>query len=60
MWQQWVNALLGLWVIALAFLGLSSEAQMWTLAVTGLVIGGLAMWGAVSHEQMVEYREQMT
>lgn len=60
MWQQWINALLGLWVLAIAFLGFSGDALMWTLAVTGLAIAVLGVWGAMQDEQMTEYRERMT
>lgn len=46
MWQQWVNAILGLWVIAIPFTGLAGSALMWTLVVTGLVVAVLGFWGA--------------
>lgn len=45
MWQQWVNGILGLWVIALAFLGITGSAMMWTLVVTGIIVAVLAFWG---------------
>jgi len=47
MWQQWINALLGLWVIAVPFIGMSQNALMWTLAITGIVIAVLGAWGAI-------------
>ena len=50
MWQQWVNALLGLWVIAVPFLALTGASLMWTLVVTGIVVAVLGVWGA-SQEQ---------
>ncbi len=46
MWQQWINGILGLWVIAIPFLGLSASAFMWTLAITGIAIAVLGFWGA--------------
>lgn len=46
MWQQWVNAILGLWVIAVPFIGITGSALLWTLAVTGIVIAALGVWGA--------------
>jgi hypothetical protein len=46
MWQQWVNAILGLWIIAVPFIGITGVALMWTLAVTGIVIAILGFWGA--------------
>ncbi|HEY6022385.1 MAG TPA: SPW repeat protein [Candidatus Paceibacterota bacterium] len=50
MWQQWVNAVLGLWTIAVPFLSLSGATLMWTLVVTGIAVAVLAVWGA-SQEQ---------
>jgi hypothetical protein len=44
MWQQWVNAILGLWVLAAPFLGLSASTLTWTLAISGAVIALLALW----------------
>ncbi len=49
MWQQWVNALLGLWVIVVPFVGFSSNAMTWTLAITGIIIALLGFWGAVEN-----------
>lgn len=46
MWQQWINGILGLWVILVPFLGLTTSALMWTLVVTGVVIAVLGFWGA--------------
>jgi hypothetical protein len=48
MWQQWVNAILGLWVIAVPFTGLAGNTLMWTLVVTGIVVAVLGVWGAAS------------
>lgn len=55
MWQQWVNAILGLWVIAVPFIGITGAALMWTLAITGLVIALLEIW-AVQQEQSMEQK----
>lgn len=46
MWQQWINVILGLWVIAVPFIGLSTAASLWTLVITGIVIAALSLWGA--------------
>jgi hypothetical protein len=46
MWKQWVNAVLGLAVIATPFLSLSSGALTWTLAIAGLVVVILSVWSA--------------
>lgn len=46
MWKQWVSAILGLAVLATPFLGLSSGAMTWTLAIAGIVVAALAVWSA--------------
>lgn len=51
MWQHWINAILGLWVIALAFVGLTGATFMWTLVVTGLVVAILGFWGALDNSE---------
>jgi hypothetical protein len=61
MWQQWTNALLGLLVVMLGFLGLSSDTLMWTLAAVGIAIAGIGVWGAMQHDQMFgQYEERRT
>lgn len=54
MWQQWINGILGLWVIALAFIGLTGTTLTWTLAITGIVVAALGFWGAISHNAMMQ------
>lgn len=51
MWQQWVNTILGLWVLALAFIGLTGSALTWTLAITGIAVAVLGYWGATAHSE---------
>jgi len=46
MWKQWVNAILGLLVLAVPFLSLSTAAFTWTLAIAGVIIAVLAVWSA--------------
>jgi hypothetical protein len=46
MWKQWVNAILGLVVLAVPFLNLSAGAFTWTLAIAGIIIAVLAVWSA--------------
>lgn len=58
MWQQWLNLLLGLWVIAIPFIGLTADALTWTLAITGIVMAALALWGAI-YEQSEEHKREM-
>jgi hypothetical protein len=47
MWKQWVNALLGLLVLAVPFLNLSVEGFTWTLAIAGIAVAVLSVWSAV-------------
>lgn len=50
MWQQWVNGVLGLWTIAIPFIGLTGNALTWTLAITGIVVAVLGFWGAAQEQ----------
>jgi len=45
MWQDWTNAILGLVIIGVAFLGLSGSASTWTLAIIGLLVAVIGFWG---------------
>jgi hypothetical protein len=47
MWQHWVNAVLGLVVLATPFLALSAATLTWTLAISGIIIAALGLWGAL-------------
>ena len=46
MWKEYTNALLGLCVVIVAFLGLSGSALFWTLGVLGIVTLAIALWNA--------------
>ncbi len=46
MWQNWLNTILGLWIVAVPFLGLTGSAFTWTLVVTGIAVAILGIWGA--------------
>ncbi len=45
MWQDWVNGILGLWVILLPFIGMTDQT---TLIITGIVIAVLGFWAAAT------------
>lgn len=53
MWKQWVNALLGLATIVVAFMGLTGATLAWTLGIIGLLVLGLSLWtiGEVPREE---------
>jgi hypothetical protein len=46
MWQNWINAILGLWIILSTFLGMSASAMMTNLIIVGIAIAILGFWGA--------------
>lgn len=46
MWQEYVNAVLGLAIIVVAFLGLTGATLSWTLGILGAAILVLALWSA--------------
>jgi hypothetical protein len=56
MWKQWVNAVLGLAVVALPFLSLSATALTWSLAVAGIIIAVLAIWSTAEFSSPEETR----
>jgi hypothetical protein len=63
MWQHWINALLGLAVIVVPFIGLSASAFSWTLAILGIAVAVIGLWGALESSDMRtmrsgEYRRQ--
>jgi hypothetical protein len=57
MWQQWVNAILGIAIIAVPFIGLTAAALTWTLVVGGVLVAILAVWSAM-REQSPEYHQE--
>lgn len=58
MWQQWTNVILGLWIVALPFAGFTLDTLDGLLVLTGLVIGALALWGAI-YERSDMHRHEM-
>ena len=50
MWQQWINGILGLWIILVPFLDLASDGLAYTLVATGIIVAILGFWGAASHQ----------
>ncbi|MHB8660810.1 MAG: SPW repeat protein [Minisyncoccota bacterium] len=60
MWQKWVNALLGLWIIAVPFLGMTGSALMWTLVISGILVAVFSLWGMqdISTESTMSHRPQ--
>lgn len=46
MWKQWVNGVLGIWIVLLPYLGFTADVHTWLMVVTGIVIAVLAFWSA--------------
>ncbi|HUQ30286.1 MAG TPA: SPW repeat protein [Candidatus Paceibacterota bacterium] len=44
MWQQWTNAILGAWLIAVPFLGFTGTGLAWALVLTGIAVSVLSLW----------------
>ena len=51
MWQQWINAILGVWIIITPFIGLSEQALTTNLVIVGIVILILGWWGAMEKKK---------
>lgn len=52
-WEEWVNVVLGVWLIVSPFLlGYAMlTSALWNQIVVGVLIGILALWTAVSSEE---------
>lgn len=59
MWQQWINGILGLWVLISPFVGLTPEAMTTNLVIVGIVIALLGFWGALQHQYRHEGHKPM-
>ncbi len=46
MWQQWILAVIGFWIIALGFIGINGIALTGALVITGITVVILAIGGA--------------
>ncbi|MBI4363652.1 MAG: SPW repeat protein [Candidatus Doudnabacteria bacterium] len=47
MWQHWINLLAGIWLIISPYVGFSTAAMTTNLVITGVIVGGLSLWGAM-------------
>jgi uncharacterized membrane protein len=52
-WEEWINALLGVWLIASPFiLGLTANMTVvWNLIIVGVLVAILAIWAAATTEE---------
>ncbi|OGG49042.1 hypothetical protein A3G63_00630 [Candidatus Kaiserbacteria bacterium RIFCSPLOWO2_12_FULL_52_8] len=58
MWQNYVNALLGLAVIVVAFLGLEGVTLSWTLGILGAAVLILGLWSATRTSSITELEQR--
>jgi len=49
MWQQWVNLVVGLWIILSGYLSFTPETTTTNLTIAGIVIVGMAIWGIADY-----------
>jgi hypothetical protein len=59
MWQNWINAILGLWIILSSFLGMSVNAMMANLVIVGVVVAVLGFWGAYETRMEADSQRHM-
>jgi hypothetical protein len=45
MWKNWVNGILGLWLIVSAFVGITATGMTANLVIVGIVVAILAFAG---------------
>jgi hypothetical protein len=56
MWQNWINALLGLVVLGVAVFAGLDTAVAWTLGIAGAAVTLLAFWSASDWSETGELR----
>jgi len=49
MWQDWVNALVGLGIIGVALFGGLGLTLGWTFGILGALVAVLGVWGASTY-----------
>jgi uncharacterized iron-regulated membrane protein len=59
MWMSWVNAVLGVWLIAVPFLGFTPVGLTWALVLTGIAVAVLAVWSAGQEASERTHIEQL-
>ncbi len=48
MWKNWVNGILGLWIIVSAFVGMSANGMTVNLVIVGIIVAILSFAGLAS------------
>ncbi len=55
-WQNWVNIILGIGVVAVAFSGFAEATLMWTLIILGAAIVLVELWESNTISMLEESR----
>jgi hypothetical protein len=58
-WSEWVNGILGLWVMLASYMYIPSGGSRVLMLVTGLVIAVLGFWGGATEPHQEEGSRQM-
>jgi len=48
MWRDWINGILGVWLVILGFLGFPASAKAILVIITGVVVASLSFWKGIS------------
>ena len=59
MYLNWINGLLGLVIIGVAFLDLSATTLTWTLVVSGVLVATISFWNVVNDKTGSEYEREV-
>ncbi len=51
MWQEWIDGILGLWVLISPFLGFTTDQMTTNLVIVGIVMAVSGFWGAAQYRQ---------
>jgi len=60
-WKQWVNFIVGLWIILSGYIAFGPAANATNLTIAGIIVAALALWSALenrsfSHNRDYEHR----
>ena len=54
MYKNWINALLGLVVIGVAFMDVSASSLVWILSIAGAIITINSLWSLLDSQESVD------
>ena len=53
MWQQWLNLVVGLWIILSSYFNFTPAQMVTNFTISGIVVAGLALWGALQRQSVM-------